>query len=359
MGLNADILDLVQAHHDAFLVDLLGEANCGLPRPRIDELRQRGLLAGKSPLGGLPVDPLAVVIQLGSLMERYSSLALSDDVQKLMHSPLPRAISELQRLPKKSAEESHPSTHSPGAVVLHDHAAHQPHLHEPERPKPPDVTDGTPLGLPGKPPPGVPVRSYGDAVHRIGMYCRGLGNQWSDALQDWIGERWEGDVLEKVPRPGTREAVVDKIRRVVKDAWETDRSASHLAHKLAKETGDFGRNWRRIAETELQALFNETVLQQGVERWGDMARVARIPESDACEDCKRLLIDPDTGKPVIWEAEKLLANGVNVGKTKAGWKATLFPIHPRCRCGTLVIPPGATVDTSGRINLTGITFLPK
>lgn len=206
---------------------------------------------------------------------------------------------------------------------------------------------------PRKPPPGVGgdggpgrVTAYLDGVQRIGSYCKGLGSQWNDALKSWVGETWEGDAPTKVPKPGARSAAVDRIRDVVLQAWKDTIPAGQLARKLAAATGDFGRNWKRIAETELQALYNETALRSTVEKWGGDARVARVPESAACDDCRRLFLDKK-GVPILWEPLELLKNGTNVGKKKAAWKATLYPIHPKCRCNAVGCPPGTYVDARG------------
>ena len=104
-------------------------------------------------------------------------------------------------------------------------------------------------------------------------------------------------------------------------------------------TGDYARNWRRIARTELQGVANDGAAIEALRTYGAEARVARIPNADACPDCRRLFLGDD-GKPRIFTVAELVGNGVNVGRARRDWVASLWPVHPNCNCTTQSIPPG-------------------
>jgi hypothetical protein len=195
---------------------------------------------------------------------------------------------------------------------------------------------------PGEPPEWLSAserESVAQAKERAGDYCRGLGNAVAEDLEQTVAEVWSGeDILQEV-QPTKRSRRLDIIRAKVAEAMTTHRDADQLARDLADATGDFGHNWKRIARTELQSVYNEGVLIAAAKVYGTATRIARIPESGACPHCKRLLLGED-GNPIVWRAEVLIANGVNVGRKPVDWKATVFAIHPHCFCGTISVPPG-------------------
>lgn len=341
MSLNDDIERIVRDHHDAYLVEVFGPEHCGLPPERIAELRQRGVLDHVPPHGR--VDPLTLTIDMARYLEMLSSTSQSQRTVDFLRMPLEQARREL------STAERRESTHQEDHEQIHEGHVHV-HM---DRPTPPDDSGGGPPLQPPKRPTGGAgddqfFPSYTGAVKEIGAYCRGLGDVWSAKLQEWIGEEWDGDAPAVVPAEGARASTLKVVQSVVANAWARHLPANQLASLLTRETGDFSRNWLRIAETELQALFNETVVRAATVRWGAKAMIAFIPETRACTDCKRAYLD-GAGLPIIFTVSELLANGTNVGKPKAKWRATLFPQHPRCRCLPMSVPPYTYVTREGYV----------
>lgn len=354
---------LVRDHHDAWLVDLLGVANCGLSPARVAELRRRGLFKYFAPEGqGVPGAPgedvFSVTLQIADWFERASASGLGGDVFSAIHRQVEDLVKLVKQVEVRREREARPSEAVPGVTVLHEQAGRLPHAEAKEVPVPEDAAEhlgGPPLVPPREPPPSVaddpdPRRRewYGHAVERIGSFCRGLGNRWDEDLQEWFGEQWDGETPVRVPQPDARQAQVRRVRELVVHAWEGRQSTDGLARALARETGDFGRNWRRVAQTEIQALFNETVVRQAVERKGRRARMAYVPESTACKDCLRLFVGED-GQPIVFEAGELLRNGTNVGKPRPRWRASVWPVHSNCRCLLLSLPDGTAVDRRGHL----------
>jgi hypothetical protein len=46
---------------------------------------------------------------------------------------------------------------------------------------------------------------------------------------------------------------------------------------------------------------------------------------------------------------ELIENGTNVGRARADWQPTAYPVHPNCRCDTIPVGPTQTVSRSGRL----------
>lgn len=142
-----------------------------------------------------------------------------------------------------------------------------------------------------------------------------------------IGERARQDV-----RAMTRQAIEDGIN------WK------QFAARLNAKYGAWTRDWERVARTELQGAYNEGVVAAAVAHGGMEQRIARVPEKDACEHCKRLFLVG--GVPRIFTVRELVNNGTNVGKKPENWQATVWPIHPNCRCDSVMVPSGHGFDDS-------------
>lgn len=138
--------------------------------------------------------------------------------------------------------------------------------------------------------------------------------------------------------------------------------ASDLSHNLKT---DWRRDWRRVAETELhrskvqgqvQAIVNKIDIYAYSE--GPESRVSVVPAPDRCVDCHHHYLD-SSGNPKVFTLAELVAAGSNGDegvshKRQDGkhvhWKTTLPPLHPRCGCNLVYLPPGYSwVDGSLRL----------
>ncbi len=357
------IEQIVRDHHDAFLVEVFGEQGCGLPQSRIEQLKQSGLVTkegiashGGSVPVGVPYDPVMYARGIGKYLSRnpeeYEELkGLPDDQWQKKASDILRNLKE---------EDLR-------VVGMHhiDDAVHMDEDGNPEispaipvpkdKPSAEDYGEGdgreqslVPVKAPFKGASPMDRAAYRQALSRAGEFCRGLGNVWSEALGTIAAEKWNGEDIEESPSADVRDEVLAKIRETVADAWRRKLDYRTLASNLAKATGDYTRNWERIARTELQAAYNDGVAIDAFQSYGKGAKVARVPERRACSHCKGVFLDKDNN-PIVWDVLELVRNGTNVGRAKAAWQATLFPVHPRCMCGTISVPPGMKVLASGRL----------
>jgi len=217
----------------------------------------------------------------------------------------------------------------------------------PPTPAPPPAPGGALIPLP---PPGLPEplrEAWIQARTRAGDYCRGLGDvirQWPNDVEReaWSGENIAAEVNAELRRQ-KRDIIKVATAEAVAKVWTPERLASELGHK----TKEWSRNWLRVARTELQGANNEGVAIEAMRAFGSEARVARVPEAGACEDCIRLFTKG--GRPIVFPVTELLANGTNVGRKKKDWVASLFCLHPLCRCSTMAVPPGTTVTHDGTL----------
>ena len=178
---------------------------------------------------------------------------------------------------------------------------------------------------------------------RGGEFARGLGNYIEESTGTLVRETWGKEVAKIEADPKLRFQKIEQIRVKTADSVARHKTADELASNLRLATEEWGRNWGRIAKTELQGAYNEATVIEAIRLYGPDGLVARPPENGACVHCKALLLNSD-GTPKIFNVEDLINNGTNVGKKSSQWKATVWPIHPNCRCGTQIVPEGFVFD---------------
>lgn len=359
-NLASEASKVARAHLDAWLVELLGADVAGLSPERVDELIAGGYIdpaAAGLRFGGL--DPWGAVMAMGlalaaagpaaEAMHRWS-LAKWQNVLPPPAAPVTPPAAVTSQAPPTPA--SPPAAPQPPAALGAPTAPFTPPPGPPaEPPQPPVAHPEAPAPPPNAPRGGAlipaPPEGLGAAEReawiqartRAGEYARGLGNIVADDLDAKVVEVWdEAEVIAEADREqrlANRETIREATAEAVARGWAADRLASELANR----TEDWGRNWKRIAVTELQGAMNDAVVISALRLDGEDARIARIPETDACEACRALFLGAD-GRPRIFVVTDLVANGTNVGKKREDWKATIWPTHPSCRCSTQRIPAG-------------------
>ena len=171
-----------------------------------------------------------------------------------------------------------------------------------------------------------------------GQYCAGLGNRVDVATGATL---IEADAT-------LRNQLKDVIRTETAEAIARRESVQKLASNLGHATQDWARDWRRIANTEVQQAMQTGLADRYREDHGTDVRVAKVPMPDACEHCKRLFLGSD-GKPYIWRLTDLQAFGTNVGRKTRDWVPTVGTVHPHCQCQLIRIPKGFGFDAAGRL----------
>lgn len=356
---------LFKQHHDAFAVELLGARASGVTPVDLQKMLQSDLI-NSTRLGGLQVpnmrnacNPFAFVRLVAQIIERtpstmraamrdwpldkWTSLVDAEIDHRWQTAGLPG-----QPLAAQLAFPLYDSIVVPTPAAVLPNAIAQPTLLAPATPPPASA-------MPGAPPEWLTPRetkAYTQALGRAGEFCRGLGNNAAQQVESDIAERWAGEDIEKEVLPAKRQERLDIIRQLTADAVATHKDAGQLARDLADATEDWGHNWARIARTEMQGSFNESVVLDAFDNYGNEAQIAGLSESGACDSCRELFLD-GKGLPIVFPIHALVANGTNVGKKQSQWKATIWPIHPNCQCSRVVVPPGFMVLSDGRLKRLG------
>ena len=159
---------------------------------------------------------------------------------------------------------------------------------------------------------------------------------------------------------GTRNIVVranlrqqNKIRNIIKkkaiDAVQFRQSAAKMASEIGHATGDWERDWLRIAYYVLQNSYNYGRARAIFRDHGDDAEVYFDVLKGACQHCRELYLtypDDEDSAPKIFKLKDILANGNNIGRKAADWLPTVSPIHPYCRCSVRYKDPNMEWDAS-------------
>ena len=318
----------IQDSYDALSVELLGARASGLPPERIRELIASGLLPIES-LEGLnvnsldePLNPLLFIRRIGPQYSRASAR----ERRQMRGWTISQWRRELKGLERSKI---------PSAIV--------PIMDRPEALE----TAQAPIRLPELFGP-ADQASLVSAHESVGAFIRGLGARFADEASAIFFEEWNGEELLNTPDPVRRDQMLQVIREEVGTAVLTKDSAQEVARRIRQRSGDLARNFERIAETELQAVHNEGQILQAVEIDGENAKVARIPETTACQYCLNAFLNAE-GKPLVFNVTELIANGSNVGRKRRDWKPTCYPMHPNCRCDTIPVSENQTVSRTGEV----------
>lgn len=317
-----DVANVAALHHEAFLIEMFGESSS--TPDRIKFLIKKGYLS-RSQVGRLGLatsygvmDPVEFVVQMSSVM----SAAKPEDVEGMRRWSMQKW---LQVIGNQIEQRGDDSDESPIPVPT------------PNKPMPPEsVTERMEQMVPEN--LGTAHRAaYEQARERSGEYIRGLGNKISEDGRSAVMEAWNEEDIVKPVDELKRQAAIDEVRVEVSDGVLRGKTAKKVASNLGHKTGEWSRDWLRIAQTEMQGAYNDGQAIGAVKLYGDRAMVARIPEPSACQYCKALFIRD--GKPAIFLVRDLVDNGTNVGKKATQWQATIWPVHPNCRCDTQIVPP--------------------
>lgn len=168
------------------------------------------------------------------------------------------------------------------------------------------------------------------------QYCVGLGNTVN---LDTGAVLIEADAKL---RARTMEEITDATARNIARRQTTRQLKTDLSW-IAK---DWARDWSRIAVTEKQTAMQQGQADAHRKQYGEDVLVAKRPMPDACPHCRRVYLDPN-GQPRIFKLSTLEANGTNVGRKTADWRAVVGTVHPWCQCVMVRIPAGWGFDERG------------
>ena len=166
----------------------------------------------------------------------------------------------------------------------------------------------------------VEKRAIEYATRHAGQYIQGL----------------EDDMVKDVTLAGLRTSK-DLLRQEVAGAIKNRLTPGQLKTNLWDAIDHRGRDWQRIASTELQNAIQQGIHNEIQLAHGDDQLVYKQPAPNACKHCKRVYLHGD-GTPKIFKLSDLETS--NVGRRADEWKPTIEAVHPWCQCQLHVLPEG-------------------
>ena len=179
-----------------------------------------------------------------------------------------------------------------------------------------------------------------------------------------LGNRMRNGLSNSVLRNNQQQSLL--VQKIIRDkaikATELRVGARGLAADLANVSKDWEVDWLRIAYYLTHEAFNSGRAQSILKKYGSDAEVYFDVYEGACKRCKELLLkDPedDNSEPIVFKLKDIIANGNNIGRKSADWKATISPIHPYCRCTLNYKKPGFAWNEEMRAFTTPVKRVPK
>ena len=161
----------------------------------------------------------------------------------------------------------------------------------------------------------IKTRAYSD--------IKGLGNKIEGNINNILIEhsKTKREVYEKV------------IKETAERAVENRKSIAQLKSDLGHKTGDWSRDFGRIADYIMHDAFEHGRAEAIKNTYKDETLVYKSVYKGACKHCIKLFLTNGIGsEPIIFKLSDLEKNGSNIGLKTNDWKPTISPIHPWCRC---------------------------
>lgn len=123
------------------------------------------------------------------------------------------------------------------------------------------------------------------------------------------------------------------IRNEVEKGLLEKKTSEQIARDLAKKTGDWSRNFKRIVDYISHQAWDEGRAAIIEDKYGKDSLVYKNVYLGACVYCVKLYLTAGIGsEPIIFKLSKLKANGTNIGRKAKDYRAVVGSTHVNCRC---------------------------
>jgi len=123
------------------------------------------------------------------------------------------------------------------------------------------------------------------------------------------------------------------IRDEVQKGILMKKTSSEIARDIARKTGDWSRNFKRIVDFISHTAFDEGRAASIADKYGDDALVYKSVHTGACIYCVKAYLTGGIGSdPKIFKLSQLKVNGNNIGRKASEFKPVIGSHHPNCRC---------------------------
>lgn len=166
---------------------------------------------------------------------------------------------------------------------------------------------------------------YDLATKRSYTHIKNLGIRMKDELSHQITE--------------------EDVRGELSGAINKRESITKIISNWGHKTGNWQRDYGRIADTEMNTIFQLGRAMSIEKKFGLDQEVFKNVYPGACRHCIRLYLKSGIGsEPIIFSLKKLLENGSNIGRRVSEWLAVVESTHPFCRCTLQHKPKGTEWD---------------
>lgn len=139
----------------------------------------------------------------------------------------------------------------------------------------------------------------------------------------------------------------------VKDVLEHKMSLVQMKQHLKDTTQKYSTDWDRLVSTEVGMASGAGTHAAIMEIFaGDeedlLVATVNVRDNRCCSVCEEWSRHPD-GSLKLYRMKDIKPVGYNIGKKREDWHLTASQSHPFCRCSTIHIPKGLTVDDTGNL----------
>lgn len=129
----------------------------------------------------------------------------------------------------------------------------------------------------------------------------------------------------------------DKYQQIIKkeaqEALKNRLSVKQFSKLLSEKTGDWTRDFDRISDYVMHSAYQHGRAMSMLNLYGQSVKVWYMVKKDACKHCKRVYIkNTKTNEPRVFDLLQVLNNGSNIGRKVEDLRATVYSLHPHCRC---------------------------
>lgn len=171
--------------------------------------------------------------------------------------------------------------------------------------------------------------------HQMYSDIKGLGNRISKDFSQTAIE------VDRKRRFQYEKTIKDETTKAI----EQRKSVRELSSELGHKTGDWARDFDRIADYTMHNAYQHGIASQLIKQYGDECNVFFSVYNGACEHCQRIYLTNGIGsEPKIFKLKDVIANGSNIGRKVVDWLPSISPLHPWCRCTLHVVPENGVWD---------------
>lgn len=160
-----------------------------------------------------------------------------------------------------------------------------------------------------------------------------------DSLQKQKIELYKDSAAQRIS--GIEDSMINDVKQILIDGCKNEKSKNEVSQDLFNKIGGANRDWKKIADTEIQTNLNNAYIQENVKQAepGESVYFQRMEVIDdrTCDFCKKMHGEIVKYSNVSLESDsiedKYASKAIWQGKEWSGGKNEIVngPFHPHCR----------------------------